>query len=117
MKTTNSGFARTALTPGLILLTAGWLSAAAQDAPSSAGAQNQPATTRDEAREKTKDKIEAARDTKKGAREEIRDAREGARDTAREDRQTTRDTREGARDGVHDARVEKRDAVYDAREG
>jgi len=117
MKTTIFSIARTAFTSGAILWAAGWLGAAAQDAPPAAGNQTQSGTSRDEAREKAKDKIEAARETKQGAREEIRDAREGGRDTAREDRQTTRNAKEGARDSVRDARVEKRDAVYDAREG
>jgi len=120
MKTTFFTFARKLFASGAILLTAGWIGAAAQDPngpASNPNGQNQSGTSREEARDTAKEKIDAAKTTKQGAREEIRDAREGARDTAREDRQTTRNTKEGARDSVRDARVEKRDAVYDSREG
>ena len=117
MKTTIFNLARTMFTSGTVLLTAGWLTAAAQDPAGTVNNQNQSETSRQEARDVAKEKIDAARETKQGAREEIRDAREGARDTGREDRQTTRNAREGARDGVRDARVEKRDSVRDAREG
>jgi len=76
------------------------------------------------AREKAKEKIQSAQETKQGAREEIRDAREGARDTAREDRRDTRNTREAAgdkirdaREGVRDTAREDRQTTRDAREG
>jgi len=117
MKTTLFSFARKLLASGAVLLTAGWICAATQDPTAPVNPQNPSGTTRQEARDTAKEKIDAARDQKQGAREEIRDAREGARDTAREDRQTTRNAREGARDDVRDARVEKRDAVNQAREG
>jgi len=68
------------------------------------------------AREKVKEKIQAAQETKQGAREEIRDSREGVRDTAREDRRDIRNTREGAGDKVRDAREGARDTARDDRQ-
>jgi len=74
-----------------------------------------PPASRQEARERAKEKIDAAKDSKQGARETTRDAREGARDTARDDRQTTRNTRADARDTARDGRQTIREARRDAR--
>ncbi len=68
------------------------------------------------AREKAKDKIDAARETQQDARQATQEAREGTRDTARDTRQSGRDTREGARDTVRDTREGARDAGRDGRE-
>jgi hypothetical protein len=75
-----------------------------------------PPTNPGQARDKTQEKIEAARETKQGARESIRDARETARDTGRDGRQDRRDTRESARDTAQDARETGRDAGREGRQ-
>jgi len=72
-------------------------------------------TAGQDAREKAREKIDAAKQSKQGARETTRDAREGARGTAREDRQTTRDTRADARDTVREDRQTIREARREAR--
>jgi len=84
-----------------------------------AGAQAPPGNSpaAEAAREKLKEKVQSAQETKQGAREEIRDTREGARDTARDDRRDTRNTRESAGDKVRDARNNAGDKIQGAREG
>src|SRR5690242_7349562 len=69
MKTTIFSFARKLLASGAILLTAGWMCAAAQD-PSGTGnnqdQQNPSGTSRQEARDTAKEKIDAAKEQKQG---------------------------------------------------